>query len=218
MRSGHPDLKSAIRQADWMHNFMLKNKYAKGGGVGRRTKNYKYIPNRMIQSAEVKKGRKVTEIAGKNILDGIYVRGKVKFDNGGSIDDKFSMSKLTRENGKFVEMVIAENVTVGEFEKMFNDKGYRKVSDTSLVGFYFVKPNGDTIQLVPSFHKRGEILQYENGGSIGSEEEEVRNNLVNGEISCEALQNILGCKPEYPVQVVGSLKLTKSFLRPYYTI
>jgi hypothetical protein len=33
MRSSHPDLKSAIGQADWMHNFMLKNQYANGGGI-----------------------------------------------------------------------------------------------------------------------------------------------------------------------------------------
>ena len=91
------------------------------------------------------------------------------FDNGGGVgDDLFSMSKTIIENGKITEMVIAENVSVNEFNKLFSDKGYEKRNDETLVGFYFMKPNGDTIQLIPSFHKKGEILKYAGGGGVGS--------------------------------------------------
>ena len=94
------------------------------------------------------------------IQKGIIVK---LFSNGGGVD-LFSMSKTINDKGQISEMVIAENVSVDEFNKLFSDKGYRKVNDNSLVGFYFAKPNGDTIQLIPSFHKKGEIIKYENGG------------------------------------------------------
>ena len=46
----------------------------------------------------------------------------------------------------------------------------------------------------------------------------VKNELSNGEICETRLTNILGKKPNYPVQIVGSLSLKKCFLRPYYKI
>lgn len=79
----------------------------------------------------------------------------------------FSLSKTILDNGKFVEMVIAENITVNDFYKMFSDKGYLKVNDKSLVGFHFVKENGDSLQLIPSYHKKGEIIRYAKGGGVG---------------------------------------------------
>lgn len=113
--------------------------YSKGGRAGkRRTKNYNYIPNRMIQSVEVKKGRKVTEIDGDNVLDGVYVKGKVKFAGGGHLE---------------------------------SDK-----------------------------------------------ENQVRSNLVDGRIEMNTLKEIIGCEPNYPNQIVGSIKLEKCFLLPYYRL
>lgn len=88
----------------------------------------------------------------------------VNYAQGGGVD-LFSMSKTINDEGQISEMVIAENVSVEEFNKLFSDKGYRKVNDKTLVGFYFAKPNGDTIQLIPSFHKKGEIVKYAKGGS-----------------------------------------------------
>jgi hypothetical protein len=98
----------------------------------------------------------------------VWERGEA-YKNGGSTYasggvDLFSMSKTINDRGQISEMVIAENVSVDEFNKLFSDKGYRKVNDNSLVGFYFAKPNGDTIQLIPSFHKKGEIIKYAKGG------------------------------------------------------
>jgi hypothetical protein len=60
--------------------------------------------------------------------------------------------------------------------------------------------------------------EYKNGGNIGNEEEMVKSNLYNGEISCEKLTEIIGCKPNYPYQIVGAIKLEKCYLRPYYKL
>jgi hypothetical protein len=59
------------------------NKYAKGG----RVKNYKYVPNHMIESVDVERNGKTTEIDGGNILDGLYVKGKVNFEEGGYVEN-----------------------------------------------------------------------------------------------------------------------------------
>ena len=55
-----------------------------------------------------------------------------------------------------------------------------------------------------SFSKSAEIL--------------VKENLMNGEICICKLRKILGHEPAYPVQYVGSIKLTKCFLKPFYKI
>ena len=94
-----------------------------------------------------------------------YQHKGMRFSEGGGVD-LFSMSKTIIDRGQISEIVIAENVSVDEFNKLFSDKGYRKVNDNSLVGFYFAKPNGDTIQLIPSFHKKGEIIKYSKGGGV----------------------------------------------------
>jgi hypothetical protein len=113
-------------------------KYSKGG----RVKDYKYVPNYMIESVTVERNGKETEIDADRILDGLYVKGKVKFEDGGEFD-------------------------------------------------------------------------Y---GSDLTDEAMVKQNLVNGEISCETLKEIIGCKPEYPIQIVGAIKLEKCFLRNYYRL
>ena len=61
------------------------------------------------------------------------------------------------------------------------------------------------------------IKRYSKGGFSQSFEENLKENLLNGEISCVNLQGILGRTPDYPYQVVGSITLKKCFLRPYYT-
>jgi hypothetical protein len=58
-------------------------KFAKGG----RVKNYKYVPNYMIESVDVERNGKTTEIDGGNILDGLYVKGKVTFEEGGYVEN-----------------------------------------------------------------------------------------------------------------------------------
>jgi len=59
---------------------------------------------------------------------------------------------------------------------------------------------------------------YANGGNIDSQEEMLKNNLVDGEISADTLKRIVGCELSYPYQIVGAIKLQKCFLRPYYKL
>jgi DNA repair protein RadC len=119
------------------------------------------------------------------------------FAEGGEV---FSMSKTILEDGKLTEMVIAENVTVKEFDKLFSDKGYRKVYDNSLVGYYFVKPNGDTIQLIPSFHKKGEI-EYAEGGGIAQDKE----------VSEERYYDMLGVVPPLYFRTLDGISVRGGF-------
>ncbi len=66
-------------------------------------------------------------------------------------------------DGKIVERVIAENVSAKRFDRMFSPQFKRiKENDTftiSASGFYFVKPNGDTYQLVNPKFKKGTIIK-----------------------------------------------------------
>lgn len=63
-----------------------------------------------------------------------------------------------------------------------------------------------------------EDLRYTNRKIKKSKEVLVRENIYDGEIQEYILKTIIGKEPEYPYQIVGSLKLTKCFLRPYYKI
>jgi hypothetical protein len=53
---------------------------------GGRVKNYKYVPNYMIESVDVERNGKTTEIDGGNILDGLYVKN-TKFEEGGYVEN-----------------------------------------------------------------------------------------------------------------------------------
>jgi hypothetical protein len=54
----------------------------RGGGLKSKAK---YVPNYMVQSVEVERKGKTTDIDGADILDGFYVKKGVKFANGGSV-------------------------------------------------------------------------------------------------------------------------------------
>jgi hypothetical protein len=60
--------------------------------------------------------------------------------------------------------------------------------------------------------------RYDNGGGVMTDEMCVIQSCVNGEIHCDMLEEIIGSKPNYPYQQVGSIKLEKCYLRPYYKI
>ena len=68
------------------------------------------------------------------------------------------------------------------------------------------------------FSKGGGVDGQMDYGSDLTDESTVRGNITNGEIHCDTLTEIIGCEPNYPCHNVGSLKLTKCFLRPYYKI
>ena len=49
-------------------------------------------------------------------------------------------------------------------------------------------------------------------------EQKVRNLIKNNVISKSDLENILGREADYPTQIVGSLKLRKQYLKPFYEV
>jgi hypothetical protein len=63
----------------------------------------------------------------------------------------------------------------------------------------------------------GGVEDYDYYGSM-TDESVVMQNCSNGEIHCDILEEIIGSKPEYPYQQVGSIRLQKCYLRPYYKI
>ena len=89
-------------------------------------------------------------------------------------------------------------------------------------------PRWSEMEAYSPYEKRGEYLAEqefeqedlrENSRKFyESAEESVRKNLENGEICMCKLRKILGREPDYPRQVVGSLVLTKSFLRSFYKL
>ena len=60
--------------------------YAKGGNL---KKKANYVPNYMVQSVEVERKGKTTDIDGANVLDGVYVKKGVKYQEGGKLNEIF---------------------------------------------------------------------------------------------------------------------------------
>jgi hypothetical protein len=92
------------------------------------------------------------------------------------------------------------------------DKGFRLISEDgedsdeySVESVYKTYANG------------GGVEDYDYYGSM-TDESVVMQNCSNGEIHCDILEEIIGSKPEYPYQEVGSIRLQKCYLRPYYKI
>jgi hypothetical protein len=55
-------------------------KYAKGGSIQSKSK---YIPNILVQEVEIEKNGKTTYVDGADIINGLYVKRKVKYADGG---------------------------------------------------------------------------------------------------------------------------------------
>lgn len=105
--------------------------------------------------------------------------------------------------------------------KVFNDFHNALLYASIKIG-YKLKPYDKSIRAGERakdvFDMGGNIQDSYDYSSGLTDEDMVKENLVNGEISCSILREIIGCDPEYPSQIVGSIKLTKCFLRPYYKI
>lgn len=97
---------------------------------------------------------------------------------------------------------------VGNFSEYSNDA----LTDAIINLSRFENTEDDIQTLKEELKKRKESIK------LDSEEEMVKSNLYNGEISCEKLTEIIGCNPNYPYQIVGAIKLEKCYLRPYYKL
>jgi hypothetical protein len=117
------------------------NEYKNGGSVNK----YKYIPNYMVESVEVERNGKTTEIDGDKILDGLYVKGKTKFDNGGGVgnirdfDNKMALINLDmiHEYAVKLDEIVTDESELEEWVKMKLTRVEQNVADVkhSLVGW-----------------------------------------------------------------------------------
>lgn len=216
-----------IDGADILDGIYVKKgtKYANGG----RVKKYNYVPNRMIEAIEVERNGKTTEIDGANILDGIYVKGKVKFADGGMadggevksmkemMDSCYTYGGLDKGSYNYERYILPYKGRLGEkmFDKVYNQYSDLLKSDYEVEGNTYTDSEGLTYNTLKKKYANGGMMDY---GSDLTDESTVRGNITNGEIHCDTLTEIIGCEPNYPCHNVGSLKLTKCFLRPYYKI
>ena len=93
-------------------------KMAKGGGLS----NSKYIPNRMVQSVEVERKGKTTDIDGADILDGFRVKKGVKFGEGGNMEGWGGTSESSQDGmligGTNAELTSNQYGKGGDFQKL----------------------------------------------------------------------------------------------------
>ena len=145
----------------------------------------------MLREAEVENKGKTTYIDGADILDGIYVKKGTKYADGGRV------KKYNYVPNRMIEAIEVER----------NGKT-TEIDGANILDGIYVKGK-------VKFADGGMMMDY---GSDLTDESTVRGNITNGEIHCDTLTEIIGCEPNYPCHNVGSLKLTKCFLRPYYKI
>jgi len=172
-------------------------KYEEGGDMmekGGKVKNYKYIPNHMIQAMEVERKGKTTEIDGANILDGIYVKGKTKFEEGGSpdiydFDNKMALINISQISEYAIKLdnIVQEDSNLEEWVKMKLTRVEQNVADVkkSLNGWnkfedfedggrifkkqllHIAKYADELMEMIKSGSKLMSELEYEAGGGVG---------------------------------------------------
>jgi hypothetical protein len=134
--------------------------------------------------------------------------------------DKYGAEEEYSNGGGVGEYKIKENgkiVTLFSIEKIKGDKItiYKGVDSDGKEHYFAIE------QYISGSKKHangGGIEDNFDYGSDLTDEAMVKQNLMNGEISCETLTKIIGCQPSYPYQVVGAIKLEKCYLRPYYKL
>ena len=145
--------------------------YKKGGNL---KKKANYVPNYMVQSVEVERKGKTTDIDGANVLDGVYVKKGVKFETGGRIkvgtfneaqlknkEDKKAVEKAQKETGlKYVDTKI-----IKKGGKMFMEV-YLIPTDEYLKSSKFA--NGGDLADMPESFPETDMMSYEDGGSTST--------------------------------------------------
>jgi hypothetical protein len=134
-----------------------------------------------------------------------------KFDDGGGVDtySPFRISVLDengREQYEYFDDEVKAYERFVEYKSDFNDVALEKLVE------------GNEYETITSYDPDNDTEDnYEYGGAL-TDENVVMQNCSNGEIHCDILEEIIGSKPEYPYQQVGSIRLQKCYLRPYYKI
>ena len=131
------------------------------------------------------------------------------------------------------------NSVWGQWNPLFN-KGWRyNDDDDDDDNGKYISPDGqeyDSFDFYQSVEQGQGYLnmlmipkKYANGGGVSdlqftsktltkSKESKLKEKLFDGRISEVDLKNIIGFEPNYPTQIVGTIKLEKCFLLPYYKI
>lgn len=53
-----------------------------------------YVPKRNIKSVTIKRNKKETEVSGKNVFDGTYVKKGVKYSKGGTLEGRLDVDNI----------------------------------------------------------------------------------------------------------------------------
>ena len=169
-------------------------KYAKGGGVER-----PFTKDKVFKKDNIS----VQRVGGSDMWE-VAINGKPMGRVLGAQTFEYAIKKAEKEfKNKY-----ANGGGVGNFSEYSNDA----LTDAIINLSRFENTEGDIQTLKEELKKRKESIK------LDSIEEMVKSNLFNGEISCEKLTEIIGCKPNYPYQIVGAIKLEKCYLRPYYKL
>jgi len=212
---------------------MRTNKMANGGGVDSWSKEievvalsqsgtrgyavYDTMTNRRAinkdGSYEFDDGE-ISEIIGEKNMDAFYdgqdkfkPKKKLNFDifaNGGGVGGSYGVNY---------------NIV---FEKPDSDMAWKETINASSekearAEFKKKHPTCTILNIFEAYANGGGVEDYDYYGSM-TDESVVMQNCSNGEIHCDILEEIIGSKPEYPYQQVGSIRLQKCYLRPYYKI
>jgi hypothetical protein len=200
--------------------------YEMGGGMDDYTKSLGMVRVKFADpkyNYETNVSGNITEEKARNYFVGkMFDVGTYPNENMQKVIDIDFYPKGTYANGGGISDILYTDSFELDKEKLAKAKYHIAYNR----GIYTVIDN-KTKNPITSFPTQASAVNYiktnfgitmANGGGIGNEEEMVKSNLYNGEISCEKLTEIIGCKPNYPYQIVGAIKLEKCYLRPYYKL
>ena len=112
-----------------------------------------------------------------------------------------------------------ENVAINKWIQPYFDITKKPLIAEYLNG-YKIDGNRIIIYIKDSqmYANGGVSLKFTSKTLTKSKESKLKERLFDGRISEVDLKNIIGFEPNYPTQIVGTIKLEKCFLLPYYKI
>jgi hypothetical protein len=190
---------------------MISGKYANGGGVG--------------EVYEFADGGSITKVY--NFPDFGVKSFRDLIDEGAFVSKHRTKRNAMEYNRiKFNRMDYAQQA---ECDKKLNKEKITYDLQLSDGGTYQVSKQVYDYANIPETEEKSYYIKYESGGGVSdlqftsktltkSKEYKLKERLFDGRISEVDLKNIIGFEPNYPTQIVGTIKLEKCFLLPYYKI
>ena len=203
-----------LLKKDGKYYWDWKAKYAKGGGVG---KTYFLFKIKDVNDWDVWQLLRDNSVDSKVMYNGLIVDG---YDKKSFRVEK--TIKLLDEKGydyTVKEMqYLAKGGSVDKRDSWHSDRRQFNKSEDWEKPMSQRKNRYDNGGGVGSTQMKYPKHSYDYGGTTMTDENTVRQNLHNGEIHSDILAEIIGRKPNYPNEIVGSIKLEKCFMKPYYRI